>query len=291
MYKIYCDSGCDLTLTYAAERNINIVPLTYFVDGAEYSDDGKDAAQLKVLYDQMREGKNTSTSQPLQETMYSIFEECAKAGDELIYMTLSSGISATYSSALVTRERCLEEYPDAKIAVIDSLCACGGYGLLMEKIADNRDNGMSFEDAVDWIEEHKHNIIHWFTVDDLVYLQRGGRVSKAKAAISGILNIKPILHVDATGHLVNVGTARGRRNSLKELCKRLVDDIEEYNDDEQIVYVNHADAKDDIDACINMISECPKVKQIRLNNVGPTIGSHSGPGTIAIFCTGNKREK
>ena len=152
MYKIYGDSCCDLPLSYATERNINLVPLSYTVDGTEYSDDGKNVDNIKLLYDKMREGKLTNTSQPTQDELYSIFEASAEKNEELIYMTLSSGISATYNSACLMLNKCLEVYPDAKISVIDSLCASGGYGLLMQRIADNRDNGMPYEEAVEWIK-------------------------------------------------------------------------------------------------------------------------------------------
>ena len=293
MYKIYGDSCCDLPVSYAAERNINLVPLSYTVDGVEYTDDGKNADNILSLYAKMRDGKLTNTSQPSPEELYNIFEASAKNNEELIYMTLSSGISGTYNSACLMLERCMEEYPEAKISVIDSLCASGGYGLLMQRIADNRDNGMSYEEAVEWIKNNRLNVIHWFTVEDLAYLHRGGRVSKAKAIITGVLNIKPIMHVDQNGFLVATGISRGRKNSLKELVKNALDDIESYSDENymQSVYINHADAYDDALMCKSLMSGCKKIKQITINSIGPTIGCHSGPGTIAIFCFGNNREK
>lgn len=292
MYKIYGDSCCDLPAEYAEERNIHILPLAYSVDSVEYSDDGKNTDEIIALYNKMRDGKSTNTSQPSQEMLYNIFEASAKIGEELIYMTLSSGISGTYDSACLVLNRCKEEYPDAKITVIDSLCASGGYGLLMQRIADNRDAGMSYEEAVKWINNNRLNIIHWFTVDDLEYLRRGGRVSKAKAAITGVLNIKPVMHVDNKGFLVATGIARGRKNSLKELANNVIADIEAYSDTDymQTVYINHADAYEDALMCKNIMSSCTKIKQIIINTIGPTIGCHSGPGTIAIFCCGNNRE-
>ena len=293
MYKIYGDSCCDLPLSYATERNINLVPLSYTVDGTEYSDDGKNVDNIKLLYDKMREGKLTNTSQPTQDELYSIFEASAEKNEELIYMTLSSGISATYNSACLMLNKCLEVYPDAKISVIDSLCASGGYGLLMQRIADNRDNGMPYEEAVEWIKKYRHNVIHWFTVEDLEYLRRGGRVSKAKATITGVLNIKPVMHVDENGFLVATGIARGRKNSLKELVKNALEDIESYEDESymQSVYINHADSYEDAVMCRDLLLGCSKIKSITINSIGPTIGCHSGPGTIAIFCFGNKRER
>lgn len=292
MYKIYADSCCDLPAQYAEERNIRILPLAYSVDSTEYIDDGKNTDEITALYHKMRDGKTTNTSQPSQEVLYDIFEASAKNNEALIYMTLSSGISGTYNSACIVLKRCMEEYPEAKITVIDSLCASGGYGLLMQRIADNRDAGMSYEDAVEWINNNRLNIIHWFTVDDLEYLKRGGRVSKAKAIITGVLNIKPVMHVDNNGFLVATGVARGRKNSLKELSGNVLKDIEAYTDEAymQTVYINHADAYEDAVFCKNIMSSCPKIKQIIINNIGPTIGCHSGPGTIAIFCCGNNRE-
>lgn len=294
MYKIYGDSCCDLPYSYAEERNIKLLNLSYAVDGKEYIDDGKNEENIHSLYAKMRDGKLTSTSQPSQDVLYDIFKNTAENNEELIFMTLSSGISATYDSACLMLNKCREEYPDVKIAVIDSLCASGGYGLLMQRIADNRDNGMPFDEAVEWIEKYKHNVIHWFTVDDLVYLKRGGRVSAAKAAIGGVLNLKPVMHVDATGHLVAVNVARGRKNSIKELVKNTIADIESYSkekDYEQRVYINHAEAYEDAVMCKNLLSECKKIKNITINYIGPTIGCHSGPGTLAIFSFGDSREK
>lgn len=293
MYKIYADSCCDLTYNNAVKLNISLIPLKYSVEDTEYLDEGKDTAAIIELYNQMRAGKNTRTSQPSPEAIENLFEEAAKNGEEIIYITVSSGISGTYNASIVSLNNCLEKYPNAKIAVIDSLCASGGYGLFLHKAAEQRDKGMSFEEIVAWADEYRHNVIHWFTVDDLEYLKRGGRVSKTAAAIGGVLKLKPVLHVNENGQLVSVGMARGRKNALKDLVKNAIEDVNAYSKAgcTQTIHINHADCIEDAEYCRSLLLERTDVKDISITLIGPTIGSHSGPGTLAIFCMGNVREK
>ena len=293
MYKIYADSCCDLTHDTAEKIGVSIIPLKYSIEDTEYVDNGKSTEEIISLYNQMRAGKNTRTSQPSPEEVESIFEEAAKNNEELIYITVSSGISGTYNVSSMLLNNCKEKYPDAKIAVIDSLCASGGYGMFLHKAAEKRDSGLSFDELVDWANEYRHNVIHWFTVDDLVYLLRGGRVSKAKAVIGGVLKLKPVMHVNEKGELVPVGVARGRKNALRELVKNTLDDVAKYSKDNcpQSIHINHADCIEDAEFCKKLLIEGCGIENIDITLIGPTIGSHSGPGTLAIYCMGNEREK
>ncbi|MBE5819107.1 MAG: DegV family protein [Clostridiales bacterium] len=293
MYKILVDSGCDLGMEFLRENDIDLITLSYFLDGVEHVDDGVDKEAIKVLYDAMREGKSTSTSQPLQENIYQSFVKYAKQGVPVVYVTLSSGISGTYGSACIARNQCIEEYPDAKVEVVDSLSACGGYGLLVRRALEEKNNGMDFDSLVAWLNEKRHQLAHWFTVDDLEYLQRGGRVSKTVAVVGGVLKLKPVMRVDEEGHLVSAGIARGRKNALKELITNIIDGCNAYIDTDykQTICINHADCLEEALMCKKLLMENEKTSNVIVDNVGPTIGCHSGPGTMAIFCFANSRMK
>ena len=293
MYKILVDSGCDLSLEFMNENDLGLITLSYFLDGVEYVDDGTDKNAKKELYDAMREGKTTSTSQPLQENIYQSFVEYAKKGIPVVYITLSSGISGTYGSACIAKNQCLEEYPDARVEVVDSLGACGGYGLLVRRALDEKNKGMQFDDLVAWLNEIRHQLVHWFTVDDLQYLQRGGRVSKTVAVVGGVLKLKPVMRVDEEGHLVSAGIARGRKNALKELVTNVIDGCEAYSDKDykQTICINHADCLDEALMCQKLFMENEKTANVIVEDIGPTIGCHAGPGTIAIFCFADTRMK
>ncbi len=293
MYKILVDSGCDLLLDYLQKHDIGLITLSYSVDDVEYADDGSNPNARAELYACMREGMVTKTSQPLQEDIYAQYKKYAEQNIPVVYVTLSSGISGTYSSACLARERCLEDFPNTRIEVVDSLCASGGYGLLIRRAIQERDNGKSFDEMVSWLNEKKHQLSHWFTVDDLAYLHRGGRVSKTVAVVGGVLKLKPVMRVDEDGHLVSAGIARGRKNSLKDLVNNVIEGCENYDDKsyEQTICIHHADALEDAMMCKVLLEANDKTKNVIVEEIGATIGCHSGPGTIAIFSFANTRNK
>lgn len=293
MYKIIVDSGSDLPLMYLEENDIDLITLIYSVEGVEYTDDCKDAGAKKWLYEQMKLGKNTKTSQPLQSDILQKFNYYAENNIPAVYVTLSSGISGTYNSACLAKNRCLEQYPDAKIEVVDSLCACVGYGLLIRRAVEEKNKGMTFENIVNWLNEKRHQLVHWFTVDTLEYLHRGGRVSKTVAVVGGVLKLKPVMRVDETGHLVLFSIARSRKNAIKELVTNIISGCESYEDKdyEQTICISHADCPEDAEICKKMLMENEKTRNIIISEIGPVIGCHSGPGTLAIYCFANSRMK
>ncbi len=294
MYKIYADSCCDLPLEVIEKINIGIIPLRYTIDGVEHVDDRKDDSIFVDFYDKMKKGAMTSTSQPTPEELNELFTGSAEAGEGIIYIALSSAISGSYNTACMMMQACKEKYPDAQIAVVDSLCASGGFGKLVLDVVARRDEGFSFEEIVDWAEENKLHYIHWFTVDDLDFLYRGGRVSKISAKIGGILHLKPVLHVDNQGRLIKVGVARGRKAALAQLVKNTIEDIQNSRicaGKKQSVTVLHANCPEDAKYCADELKKCPQISSVEINYIGPTIGSHSGPGTLAIFSFADSREK
>lgn len=292
MYKILVDSGCDLTADFLKANDIGLVNLSYSVDGVEYIDKADDTDAVISLYNKMKEGKLTSTSQPLQEDIYQQFKLYAEQGVSVVYVTLSSGISGTYDSACMARNRCKEEYPSAEVEVVDSLAASGGYGLLIRHAVEERAKGMPFADMCEWLKVHSHHVVHWFTVDDLEYLHRGGRVSRTVAVVGGVLKLKPVMRVDEGGHLVSNNIARGRKNALRELVNNIIESCKKYAEGiEQTVCIHHADCPEDAALCKKLLEESGVAKKVIVEYIGPTIGCHSGPGTIAVFCFGNTREK
>ena len=294
MYKIYTDSCCDLTLEKIRQLGIGVIPLHYSIDGTEYVDDRVDDSFFADFYARIKRGAMTSTSQPTPEELQILFEEAAQKGEGLIYIALSSGISGAYGVGKMTAERCKEKYPDAQIAVVDSLCASGGFGKLVTDAVEKKNQGMSMDELVQWLENIKLRYIHWFTVDDLDCLYRGGRVSKIGATIGGILHLKPVLHVDNQGHLIKVGVARGRKASLMQLVQNTLRDIETSEickGTKQNVWVFHAACLNDAQFCADELMKSPMVSGVTIDLIGPTIGSHSGPGTLAIFSVADSREK
>ena len=293
MYKIFVDSGSDLPLEYLEENDIGLITLIYSVEDVEYADDCKDAGAKKWLYEQMKLGKATKTSQPLQSDILHKFMDYAEKDIPVMYVTLSSGISGTYNSACLAKNRCLEQYPNAKIEVIDSLCACAGYGLLIRCAVEEKNNGMPFEALAEWIMNKRHQLVHWFTVDTLEYLHRGGRVSKTVAVVGGVLKLKPVMRVDETGHLVLFSIARSRKNAIKELVANIISGCESYEDKDyaQTICISHADCPEDAEICKKLLMENEKTQNVIISEIGPVIGCHSGPGTLAIYCFANSRMK
>ena len=282
---ILTDSGSDITPEMADKMQVQVMPLMYTLgDGNPMPGDEVD---IKDFYRQLREGKSAKTSAANYEDLTRTLEEIVSKGRDVLYITFSSGLSSTAGTArLVSGELC-EKYPDRKILVIDSLSASLGYGLLVYLAVNQRAQGKSIEQVRDFVEENKLHLCHWFTVDDLHHLKRGGRVSAATAAIGTMLSIKPVLHVDDEGHLINISKARGRKASLTAL----VDQMEKTAIDPagQTVFISHGDAPEDAQLVAQMVREKMGVQDIQIGYIGPVIGAHSGPGTIALFFLGTQR--
>lgn len=289
MFKLVTDNMADLPREYLKEHNVDFMSLSYILDGEEY---GKERElDYKDFYGMMRNGKMPTTSQVNPEEAKIFFEECIRENQEILYIAFSSGLSGTYNSGRIAAEEVMEEHPDVKILVIDSLAASLGEGLLVHKAVKLRDRGKTLEETAEWLESNKLNLVHAFTVDDLFHLHRGGRVSRTAAILGTLASIKPKLHVDNEGHLILIGKVRGRRKSLDSL----VDYMEEkmgsrmQENKEDYVFISHGDALEDAEYVKKKIQERFGMEHFLISNVGPVIGAHSGPGTIALFFMGESR--
>lgn len=286
-YVIIADTTNDLPESIIKANDVKLVHLLYEIDGETY---GKDKElSVREFYGKMREGHPTKTAAANIDEIEGLFREAAKAGKDVLFMCLSSGISSTAGNAFICKETIEEEFPDSKMMVIDSLCASGGQGFLLYLAIENKKKGMSVEENYKNLESIKLNVVHKFTVEDLVYLQRGGRISKAAAAIGTMINLKPLLHVDNEGKLVAESKVRGRKKSLVQMVKDMEKSMGSYRDKQDLIIVCHADVDEDVSFVCDQIKEQYNPKQVIISGVTPTIGAHSGPGTIAIFFLGDIR--
>ena len=284
-YNIITDSACDLPASMLQALNITAIPLIVNFRG-EARNDSVDDKEVKTLYDAMRAGEVATTSAVNPDGWASVIEPALAAGQDALVLAFSSGLSTTYQSAVIAAGDLLEKYPDRKVRVIDTCCAALGQGLFVYHACKQRDAGLSLDALADWAETNKFHIAHWFTVDDLIYLKRGGRVSAATAVLGAMLNIKPVLHVDNEGHLVSMVKARGRKNAIDTLAKKFDELGEGYAND--IVFICHADSIDDAKKLEAMMLQ-RGVKEVFISNLGAVIGSHAGPGTLALFFLGKER--
>jgi len=286
-YVIFTDSGCDISEKVLAEWGVKYACLTFMFDGEEDTVYGNYDLSSKAFYDHMRAGKLARTSAINSETFKELFEEELKVGKDVIYLGFSSGLSTTYNSARLAAEELGESYPERKVITVDTLSASAGEGLLVYLAVEKKKAGASIYELEEYISEIVPKMCHWFTVDDLVYLKRGGRVSPAVALIGTALGIKPVLHVDDEGHLISVSKVRGRKSALKAL----VDKYEELALDPEsgVVFICNADCNDDVENVKAMLKERFGVEVKYVADIGPVIGAHAGPGTIALFFLGKHR--
>ena len=284
-YRIITDNCCDFPAAMYEELNLSVTPLMVRFQGQEvslYSEQW-----LKDMYAGMRAGDVATTSAVNPQGWEEIIEPVLAAGQDALVIAFSSGLSTTYQSAVIAATELADKYPERKIRVVDSLCASLGQGLLVWYACKKRDEGMGFEELVNWLEDNKLNLCMWFTVDDLMFLKRGGRVSAATALVGTMLQIKPVLHVDDEGHLINVAKARGRKAAIEALAKKVGETgLPGAND---TVFISHGDCQEDVDLLAKILKEKYGVKEVFSYYVGAVIGSHAGPGTLALFFMGNKR--
>ena len=284
-YRIITDTCCDFPTDMYDDLNLAVTPLVVRYQDKEYN--SYTEKWLKKMYDGMRNGEVATTAAVNPQGWGEVIEPVLAAGEDALVLAFSSGLSTTYQSAVIAAEELSEKYPDRKIRVVDTLSASLGQGLLVWYACKNRDAGMSFEELADWCENNKLNLCHWFTVDDLMFLKRGGRVSASTALVGTMLQIKPVMHMDDEGHLIKVSTARGRKASIDALAKKLGETgLPGEND---TVFISHGDCIDDVKILEKILKEKYGVKNIFTYYVGAVIGSHSGPGTIALFFLGSKR--
>jgi DegV family protein with EDD domain len=284
---ITTDTTCDLPHKYVKEHNLSILPLYYSFDDVVYGD--KNILEPKDFYNKMRGGSMPTTMAINPDIARDTFNRLLDKGYDILHIAFSSALSGSCSvSATAARDLC-EEKPGSKIKVIDSLCASLGEGLLVHKAVQMKEAGKSIDDIADWLEHNKLNLCHIFTVDDLHHLHRGGRVSKAAAIIGTLINVKPVLHVNNEGRLVPLNNVRGRKKSLISLVDQMEKRFSGFEDKNDTVFISHGDSLEDANYVASLVKERFGINDIVINYVSPTIGSHSGPGTIALFFMGNPR--
>ena len=287
-FTLVTDSSCDLPFEMLKEFDLSIFPLHYYFGEKEFCDDKEEKDMtFKEFYDRMRAGEAPTTSAVSVGEIEEYFEKQASEGKDVLYIAFSSGLSTTYNAGAVAAKSVLERHPEAKIFVVDSLAASLGQGLLVYLCAKKADEGASIEEVRDYAEELKWHTCHFFTVDDLVYLKRGGRVSAATALLGGLLQIKPLLHTDDEGHLTSIGKCRGRKASIAALAASLNDN--DLPETREIAFICHGDCIEDAELLKKIAMEEYGFKRVEIGYTGPVIASHSGPGTLAFFYIGRKR--
>ena len=287
-----CCSTADLSKEHFESRNIRYICFHYKLNGIDYSDDLGQSIPFEEFYQRMDSGEDTQTSQINVTEYLEYFESFLSEGKDILHLTLSSGISGSYNSAINAAKIAKERYPERKIFVVDSLAASSGYGLLMDKLADLRDEGMDIDELRDWAEENKLNLHHWFFSSDLKFFIKGGRVSKTAGTVGTILGICPLLNVDHEGHLIARAKVRTKKKVIREIVKRMEENAENGYDYSGKCYISQSACVEDAEEVAKLIEEYfPKLNgKVLINYVGTTIGSHTGPGTVALFFWGKKRE-
>lgn len=288
LFKIITDSSCDMPESYTAEHDVEVLNLGFFLDGATYG--GLDSPMMPVqeFYKKLRAGAMPTTYQVSAETAKIAIEKHLKNGEDVFALVFSSGLSGTASSFTVAARELKAIYPERKVIVVDSLAASMGQGLLLDYVIRKADEGATLEDTAAYAEGLKLHIAHAFTVDNLFHLKRGGRVSAATAVVGSILKIKPVLHVDDEGHLINIGKAVGRKKSIKAIFDMMDNNAMLAADDP--VFISHGDCIEDAEYLASLVREkYGEDRRILINYVGPVIGSHSGVGTLALFFLAKKR--
>jgi DegV family protein with EDD domain len=284
-YVITTDSTVDLPPDYFEAHGVEVLSLTYLLEGKSYEDlHGLPSGEF---YDKVRNGAMPTTSQVNPEQAAELFRKVASQGKDILHIAFSSGLSGSCNSARIAAEEIMEEYPGVRVEVVDSLCASSGEGMLLYYAVNLKEEGKSMDEVLEWVNANILHICHNFTVDDLFHLHRGGRVSKATAIVGSMINIKPILHVDDEGHLINIGKVRGRKKSLIALVDRMEEQMKGY--DNPVVFISHGDCIADAEFVKNQVEKRFGIHNFVINPVGPVIGSHSGPGTLALFFLGNPR--
>ena len=290
-YILSCCSTADLSREHFNSRNISYVCFHYFLDGVEHLDDLGESMPFDEFYDKISKGADTRTSQINISEYVDYFTQFLEKGLDVVHVSLSSGISGTVNSArnaaLIVKER----FPERNVYIVDSLAASSGYGLLMDAAADRRDEGMSAEELVSWLEENKLNMHHWFFSTDLSTFVKGGRISKTSAVFGGLLEICPLLNVDLNGRLIPRSKIRTKKKVIQEIVNRMESFAENGLDYSGKCYISNSACLEDAKAVASLIEErFTKLNgKVEINSVGTTIGSHTGPGTVALFFWGSKR--
>ena len=285
-YRIFTDATSDLPNSFAEQLHVTILPMGFTMEEKEYFYiPGRSDMPIETFFEKMRAGVPVTTAQVNTFAFVEAFEPVLQAGEDILYIGFSSKLSGTVQSAFSAADELMAKYPERKVVVIDSCSASLGEGLLVYYAARKQD--LSLDALAKWVEDNKLRFVHWFTVDDLVYLKRGGRISGATAAIATILNIKPVMHVDNEGYLVAVEKVQGRKKSLRALFERMEKTVDTKATD--TVFIGHCASKADAEYVATLIHEKYPDMMVHIDDIGTSIGAHSGPGTIALFFVGNER--
>ena len=283
-FQIITDSCCDLIQDQYNAWNVSCVPLTVTYNGESHKN-FSDPAAVKAFYDELRNGTTATTSAANPADWGREMKKALDAGKDVLVLCFTSALSTTYQSAVIAAADLREEYPGRTIAVVDTLCAALGQGLLVYHACRLRDEGKSIEEVRAWVEENKLHICHWVTVDDLSHLKRGGRISATTAIVGTMLNIKPIIYVDEEGRLISTSKVRGRKAAMEHLVKKL----KETGTDPDTVFIGHGDCPEDAAELESMVKQQCGVKNVITGYVGPVIGAHTGPGVLVVFFLGSHR--
>ena len=284
-FVILTDSGTDLCAAKAAEIGVRVLDLTVMMEGGEPIPNSQ--VDVKEFYEFLRSKKMATTAAVNTETCAQAMEEIIKEGKDVLYMGFSSGLSATFSAGRLAAEEVGEKYPDSKVFAVDTLSASLGQGLLVYLAAKKQQAGATIDEVYEWAENNKLHLCHWFTVNDLMFLKRGGRVSAATAVMGTMLSIKPVMHVDNDGHLIKVTTARGRKASIDALFDKFNETA--IDGASQTVFICHGDCIEDAEYLSGRLKNEAGVKEVFIDYTGVVIGAHSGPGTLALFYLGTER--
>lgn len=291
-YVISCCSTADLSKEHFEKIDVHYCCFHYEMDGVQYLDDLGQSMDFDVFYQRMTDGAMTKTSQINADEYEEYFTQFLSQGKDIIHLTLSSGISGTFNSANLAKALLEDKYPDRKIYVIDSLAASSGYGLLIDHLATMRDSGATIDELAAWVEEHKLNLNHWFFSSDLTFFIRGGRISKAAGAVGTVLNICPLMNVDFEGRLIPRYKIRTKKKVIQAIVDKMAEQAEGGTDYSGKCFISHSACEEDAKAVAALVEErFPNLNgRVLINSIGTTIGSHTGPGTVALFFWGKKRE-
>lgn len=291
-YVITCCSTADMPYEFFQKRKIPFVSFHYIMDGKEYPDDLGRTMSFKEFYDRIEAGAMPTTSQVNVDQFMEFFEPYLKEGKDILHISLSSGLSGTYNSACIARDEFSSKYPHRKIVILDSLGASSGYGLLMDMVADMRDNDATMEEIQAWVEENKLNVHHWFFSTDLSHYKRGGRISATSAAVGTLLGICPLLNMNNEGKLTPRTKIRSKRRVIREIVNKMEKHAQGGTNYSGKCFISNSACYDDARKVADLIEESfPNLKEpVVINSIGTVIGSHTGPGTVALFFLGDKRE-
>lgn len=287
-YVIITDSTSDLPIDIINTLGIYVLPMPFTLGDVNYMHHPDDRElEINEFYERLRLGEKSTTTLINSQSYIEYFEPIVKAEKHILYISFSSALSGSYVSSLLAAKELMEKYSKSKIICLDSKAASLGEGLLVYSAAMKKEEGFELEELGEWIINNRSQLCHWFTVDDLNYLKRGGRVTAMSAAVGTALNVKPILHVDDEGYLKLIDKVRGRKKSLKSLVDHMIETC--VNPEEQTIFIGHGDNLNDAELLVGLIKDKINVKNVIINNIGPIIGTHSGPDTIALFFFGSKR--